>query len=88
MERYIVKIPKVGTLINNGIGDCYLEQWQQDLRIKRAKQSWKNTISCPKRLVVETKYDENHYPPYYLDYHLEDNPYYGWKEKQLKIVIE
>lgn len=88
LKKHIVKISKVGTLIDNGIGDCYLEQWQQDLRIKRAKQEWKNTIQCPKILVYETKHDKNHIPEYWIDYHLEDNPYYGWKESQLKIVIE
>jgi len=87
MEKYIVKIPKVGTLIDNGIGDCYLSKWQQDLMIESAKQQWEETIQCPKTLISEFKCDNNHIPPCYIDYHLIDNPYYGWKKEQLKIII-
>lgn len=86
MKKHIVKIPKVGTCVDNGVYDSYVDRRKQDLLIERAKQSWKNLICCPKNLVKEIKYDENQHP--YLYYYLKENPYYGCKENQLKIVIE
>lgn len=88
MEKYIVRIPKVGTIIDNGIGDCEFSEWQQELRIQRIKEQWKETIKCQKCLKTKFMYNVNHNPSHWIEYFIEDNPYYGWKEEQLEIIIE
>ena len=89
-KYYTVTIPKIGTHIDdNAFGGHYVDKWHQEKMIEMAKQRWKNTITCPLSLYSKMHAnDKNHVPSSWIEYYTASNPYYGWKENQLKIVIE
>ena len=90
MEKYIVKIPAIGTHIDdNAFGGHYIDKWKQERMIERAKQSWKERINAPLQLQsrMHTEKTPEHPIPW-MEYYTAPNPYFGWKEEQLEIVIE
>ena len=90
MEKYVVKIPAIGTLIDdNAFGGHYVDKWKQERMRAEAKRRWKDSIQAPLRLQSRAhteKTPENPIP--WMEYYTAPNPYFGWKEEQLKIVVE
>jgi len=57
--------------------------------IEDAKRRWKESIQAPLQLQsrMHTEKTAEHPVPW-IEYYTAQNPYYGMKEEQLKIVIE
>lgn len=86
MKKYIVIIPKCGTLIDdNAFGGFCVDKSYQERFKERAIKQWKSTIQCEYKLSSK-RVEENGVP--HFEYFYEKNPYYGWKENQLKFVIQ
>lgn len=85
MKTHKVYIPKIGDYIDGGIGGFYVDEFYQNEKIEEAKQRWREAIKCEQRLVSETVKKEG--KPPYLKFKTAPNPYFGWKESQLEIII-
>lgn len=87
-KQHVVYIPKIGTHVDdNAFGGHYITKWEQKRLIEDAKRSWKRTINCPKQLINVECMPNEKTPYLHLESKIVDNPYFGWKENQLKIVI-
>lgn len=85
MEKHIVYVPKIGTRIYSWIAPIYVDKAFQDRKIAEAKERWKRGIQCELMLISEFVVGEGETIPH-LEFKTVPNPYYGWKESQLKIV--
>jgi len=85
-KQHVVYIPKIGTFVDSNNGGHYITKCDQERLIEDATKSWKRTINCPKQLIMVAcmPNEKIHYP--HLESKIVDNPYFGWKESQLKIV--
>jgi len=84
-KQHIVYIPKIGTFVDSN-GGHYITKLEQERLIEDAKRDWKLTINCPKQLINVACMPNEKIPYPHLEYKIVDNPYFGWKESQLKIV--
>ena len=87
MEKHVVYIPKIGTWIDGGIGGFEVDERYQERKIEEVKEQWKKTISCKLSLVTELVSGKDEDVPHF-EYKFAPNPYYGWKESQLEIIIK
>lgn len=88
MNTYKVYIRKIGDWIDDdAVGGHYVDKNYQERKIAEAKQQWKNTINCP--LSIYSKLSKSkEIGLLEMVYMAEPNPYYGWKEEQLEIIIK
>lgn len=86
-KQHVVYIPKIGTHVDsNAFGGHYITKLEQERLIEDAKRGWKRTINCPKQLINVACMPNEETPYPHLEFKIVDNPYFGWKESQLKIV--
>ena len=85
MEKHIVYVPKIGTIIDSCMFPIYVDKAFQDRKIAEAKERWKRGIQCELMLISEFVEGEGETLPHF-EFKTVPNPYYGWKESQLKIV--
>ena len=85
MKTHKVYIPKIGDYIYGGIGGFFVDEFYQNRKIEEAKQQWREIIKCEKHLVSEIVREEGK-PPYFK-FEIATNPYFGWEESQLEIII-
>ena len=86
-EKHIVYVRKVGDHVDdNAFGGHYVTKESQARMIQEIKEGWKRAIKCPKQLVSKCVLADDDIPYPHMVYSVEDNPYFGWSEKQLKIV--
>ena len=86
VEKHIEYVYKIGDIIDdNAFGGHLVTEELRKRHVERIKNRWKDTINCKTMLYFEMKHDENHCPPYFIEYSQKPNPYYGWTEEQLEI---
>lgn len=87
-RKHVVYVPKVGTHIDsNAFGGHYVTKEEQKWLIEEEKRKWRHTIKCPKQVKSICCMADKDTPYPHLKFEYVANPYFGWKEKQLKIVI-
>lgn len=85
MKKHIEYVLKIGTRIDSWMAPIYVDKAFQDRKIAEAKERWKHAIQCELMIISELVAGEGDTLPH-LEFKTVPNPYYGWKESQLKIV--